>query len=65
MAVMGRSRFDLLTYGALISLFFATMPSRASGRRSTCLSPEREALLLREPAESALFVILSAVGVLV
>ena len=24
MAVMGRSRFDLLTFGALISLFFAT-----------------------------------------
>jgi membrane protein len=66
MAVMGRSRFDLLTYGALISLFFATSAIESLrtalnvAYRRKEKSPYFVSLL-----KSTLFVILSAVGVLV
>ncbi len=66
MAVMGRSRFDLLTYGALISLFFATSAIESLRAALNIAYRQKE----RRPyylclLESSLFVILSAVGVLV
>src|SRR5262245_8087439 len=66
MAVMGRSRFDLLTYGALISLFFAT--SAIESLRAALNVAYRQKEKHPYPVsllKSALFVILSAVGVLV
>ena len=66
MAVMGRSRFGLLTVGALIALFFAT--SAIESLRAALNIAYRQKELrsyFRCLLESALFVILSAVGVLV
>jgi membrane protein len=66
MAVMGRSRFDLLTYGALISLFFATsaIESLRTALNVAYRQKEKHSYLV-SLLKSALFVILSAVGVLV
>ena len=66
MAVMGRSRFGLLTVGALIALFFAT--SAIESLRAALNNAYRQrsrALTFRCLLESSLFVILSAIGVLV
>jgi membrane protein len=66
MAVMGRSRFDLLTGGALIALFFAT--SAIESLRAAL----NVAYRVKEPRsylwcllESSMFVIVSAIGMLV
>lgn len=66
MAVMGRSRFDLLTYGAFIALFFATgaIESLRSALNVAYRVKERRPYPICV-LESALFVILSAVGMLV
>jgi membrane protein len=66
MAVMGRSRFDLLTVGALISLFFATSAIESLRAALNIAYRQKESrpyymCLL----ESSGFVILSAVGMLV
>jgi membrane protein len=66
MAVMGRSRFDLLTVGALISLFFATSAIESLRAALNIAYRQKESrpyfmCLL----ESSAFVILSAVGMLV
>jgi membrane protein len=66
MAVMGRSRFGLLTFGALISLFFATSAIESLRTALNIAYRQKESrsyfwCLL----ESSLFVILSALGMLV
>src|SRR5215510_11778981 len=65
MAVMGRSRFDLLTVGALISLFFATSAIESLRAALNIAYRQKESrpyyLCL---LESSAFVILSAVGML-
>ena len=66
MAVMGRSRFDLLTFGAFISLFFAT--SAIESLRAALNVAYRQKETRSYPVcllESSLFVVLSAVGMLV
>lgn len=66
MEVMGRTRFDLLTYGAFISLFFAT--SAIESLRAALNVAYRQKETRPYPVcllQSAAFVILSAVGVLV
>ena len=66
MAVMGSSRFGLLTVGALIALFFAT--SAIESLRAALNNAYRQKELrsyFRCLLESSLFVILSAIGVLV
>jgi membrane protein len=65
MAVMGRSRFDLLTFGAFISLFFAT--SAIESLRAALNVAYRQKETRSYPAclmQSSLFVVLSAVGML-
>jgi membrane protein len=65
MEVMGRTRLDLLTFGALISLFFAT--SAIESLRSALNVAYRQKETRSYPvclAQSAAFVVLSAVGVL-
>ena len=61
MAVMGRSRFDLLTFGALISLFFATsaIESLRAALNVAYRQKEKRPYFLCL-MESSLFVILSA-----
>jgi membrane protein len=65
MAVMGRTRYDLLTYGALISLFFATsaIESLRTALNIAYRQKEKRPYLV-SLLKSMLFVILSAVGVL-
>jgi membrane protein len=65
MAVMGRTRFDLVTYGALISLFFAT--SAIESLRAALNIAYRQKETRAYPVcllQSSAFVVLSAVGVL-
>jgi len=66
MAVMGRSRFGLLTVGALIALFFATsaIESLRAALNVAYRVKERRAYLWCL-LESMLFVVVSAVGMLV
>jgi len=66
MAVMARSRFGLLTVGALIALFFATsaIESLRSALNVAYRVKERRSYL-RCVMESMLFVALSAIGILV
>ena len=66
MDVMGRTRFDLLTFGALISLFFATSAIESLRAALNVAYRQKET----RPyvvclMESAVFVVLSAVGTLV
>jgi membrane protein len=66
MAVMGRTRFDLLTFGAFISLFFAT--SSIESLRAALNVAYRQKETRPYPVcllESSVFVVLSAVGMLV
>lgn len=65
MAVMGRSRFDLLTYGALIALFFATsaIESLRAALNNAYRQKESRPYLVCL-LESSAFVILSAIGML-
>jgi membrane protein len=66
MAVMGRSRFDLLTFGALIALFFATgaiESLRAALNVAYRVKEKRPYLVC--VLESAVFVVVSALGMLV
>jgi membrane protein len=65
MEVMGRTRFDFLTYGAFISLFFAT--SAIESLRAALNIAYRQKETRPYPVcllQSGAFVILSAVGVL-
>jgi membrane protein len=66
MAVMGRTRFDLLTFGALISLFFATsaIESLRAALNIAYRQKETRPYVLCV-LESSVFVVLSAVGMLV
>ena len=66
MAVMGRSRFGLLTVGALIALFFATsaIESLRAALNVAYRVKERRSYLWCV-LESMLFVVVSAVGMLV
>lgn len=66
MAVMGRSRFGLLTIGAFVSLFFATsaIESLRAALNVAYRVKERRSYFLCV-LESALFVVLTAVGMLV
>ena len=66
MAVMGRSRFGLLTVGALIALFFATsaIESLRAALNVAYRVKERRSYLWCL-LESMLFVVVSAVGMLV
>ena len=66
MEVMGKTRFDLLTFGALISLFFATSAIESLRAALNVAYRQKET----RPyvvclMESSLFVVLSAVGTLV
>jgi membrane protein len=65
MAVMGRTRFDLLTFGAFISLFFATsaIESLRAALNIAYRQKEKRPYFLCL-MESSLFVVLSAVGML-
>jgi membrane protein len=66
MAVMGSSRFGLLTVGALIALFFATSAIESLRAALNNAYRQKEARsYFRCLLESSLFVILSAIGVLV
>jgi membrane protein len=66
MAVMGRSRFGLLTIGALIALFFATsaIESLRAALNVAYRVKERRSYLWCL-FESSMFVVISAVGILV
>ena len=66
MAVMGHSRFGLLTFGALIALFFATsaIESLRAALNVAYRVKERRSYLWCL-LESSLFVVVSAVGMLV
>jgi membrane protein len=66
MEVMGKSRFDLLTVGALISLFFATsaIESLRTALNVAYRQKEKRPYVLCL-LQSSLFVIVSAVGMLV
>jgi membrane protein len=66
MAVMGRSRYDLLTFGALVALFFATsaIESLRAALNNAYRKKETRSYFVCL-AESALFVALSAVGMLI
>lgn len=66
MAVMGRSRYDVLTFGALVALFFATsaIESLRAALNNAYRKKETRPYFVCL-AESALFVVLSAVGMLV
>jgi membrane protein len=66
MAVMGRSRYDLLTFGAFIALFFAT--SAIESLRAALNIAYRQKETRPYPVcllESLVFVLVSAVGMLV
>lgn len=66
MEVMGRTRFDLLTFGAFIALFFAT--SAIESLRAALNVAYRQKEVRSYPVcllESTVFVILSAIGMLV
>jgi membrane protein len=66
MEVMGRSRYDLLTFGAFIALFFAT--SAIESLRAALNVAYRQKETRPYPVcllESSVFVVLSAVGMLV
>lgn len=66
MSVMGRSRFGLLTVGALIALFFATSAIESLRAALNNAYRQKESRsYLRCLLQSALFVVLSALGVLV
>ena len=66
MAVMGSSRFGLLTVGALIALFFATSAIESLRAALNNAYRQKESRsYFRCLLESSLFVILSAIGVLV
>ena len=66
MAVMGRSRFGLLTVGALIALFFATSAIESLRAALNNAYRQKESRsYFRCLMQSSLFVILSAIGVLV
>jgi membrane protein len=65
MAVMGQSRFGLLTFGALIAVFFATSAIETlRAALNIAYRVKEEKSYLKCLAQSALFVILSAAGVL-
>ena len=66
MAVMGQSRFGLLTFGAVIALFFATsaIESLRAALNVAYRVKERRSYLWCV-LESSMFVVLSAVGMLV
>ncbi len=65
MAVMGQSRFGLLTFGALIAVFFATSAIESlRAALNIAYRVKEHKTYLRCLAESAVFVILSAVGML-
>jgi membrane protein len=66
MEVMGRTRFDLLTFGAFVSLFFAT--SAIESLRAALNVAYRQKETRPYPVcllQSSVFVVLSAVGMLV
>jgi membrane protein len=66
MEVMGKTRFDLLTFGALISLFFATSAIESLRAALNVAYRQKETRpCLVCLMESSLFVVLSAVGTLV
>jgi membrane protein len=66
MAVMGQTRFGLLTFGALIAVFFATSAMESlRAALNTAYRVKEQKSYLRCLAQSAVFVVLSAVGVLV
>jgi membrane protein len=66
MEVMGRTRFDLLTFGALISLFFATSAIESLRAALNIAYRQKETRpYLVCLLESSLFVVLSAVSMLV
>ena len=66
MSVMGSSRFGLLTVGALIALFFATSAIESLRAALNNAYRQKESRsYFRCLLESSLFVILSAIGVLV
>jgi membrane protein len=66
MAVMGRSRFGLLTVGALIALFFATSAIESLRAALNVAYRQKESRsYFRCLLESSVFVILSAIGMLV
>ena len=66
MAVMGRSRYDLLTFGAFIALFFATSAIESLRAALNVAYRQKE---MRSYAmcllESTAFVVVSAIGMLV
>ncbi|MGE0848686.1 MAG: YihY/virulence factor BrkB family protein [Hyphomicrobiaceae bacterium] len=65
MAVMGQSRFGLLTVGALIALFFATSAIESlRAALNVAYRVKEQKSYLRCLLESALFVVVSAVGML-
>jgi membrane protein len=65
MAVMGQSRFGLLTFGALIAVFFATSAIESlRAALNVAYRVKEHKSYLRCLGESAVFVILSAVGML-
>ena len=65
MAVMGQSRFGLLTFGALIAVFFATSAIESlRAALNIAYRVKEHKTYLRCLAESAVFVILSAAGML-
>jgi membrane protein len=66
MAVMGQSRFGLLTVGALIALFFATSAIESLRAALNIAYRQKESRsYFRCLLESSAFVVISAVGVLV
>jgi membrane protein len=66
MAVMGRTRFDLLTFGALIALFFATGAIESlRAALNTAYRQKETRSYARCLLESSAIVILSAIGMLV
>src|SRR5262245_50886808 len=66
MAVMGRTRFDLLTFGALISLFFATSAIESLRAALNVAYRQKETRLYPVCLlESSVFVVVSAAGMLV
>ena len=67
MAVMGQSRFGLLTFGALIALFFATSAIESlRAALNVAYRVKEQRSYFRVPAARArMFVVLSALGMLV
>lgn len=65
MAVMGQSRFGLLTFGAFIAVFFATSAIESlRAALNIAYRVKEHKSYFRCVAESAVFVVLSAVGML-